>query len=513
MRARCTLSNGSPATAMSHAAPATSCRSARAARNSASAVASSTWNTGFVASGACARSGTFSVAMARMSSSAPCAVPTRDARDREADERHHGDADDRCVDVGSSAERRAAPVGADERIVDVEVVAARAAQARDLPRVLDDDLIGREDRDAQSGLAAVAVELDAVPVDPVGVLAAAGEAPPPVHPVAAVGRCDRPGRVEHAGDDGVRIGEQRVQGVTRQPGEVDPGAGADHDDPAGRGIGARERLEDFEHGRHVGADAAEAGGPQQLEASRVEQLRRGDRPAHAAPPRSRVHEPRWPVPSSWTASSTSVAVRVVVSTLRHVDAPFSCLVDSTLRIARARPHRPNLPSSSDPAHGAFAPCATDDAVLVGVGRGRGARRHAELREDVLQMPADGVLADDERGRDLTIRHAGRRRAAGPRIPGRSGPTRRAGPPSVEELRDPGEIGRGVEPVEGRTARMRARARRRPRRPVPGRRGRSGHGLGRPRTTPPTRATRRSARRSSTSAAAGSPAARSTEPLA
>ena len=74
----------------------------------------------------------------------------------------------------------------------------------------------------------------------------------------------------------------------------------------------RERLEDFERGRHVGADAAEAARPQQLEASRVDQLpeeigrhspRRLDLGARAAIVGA----------SSWTASSTSSAVRVAVS--------------------------------------------------------------------------------------------------------------------------------------------------------------------------------------------------------
>ena len=36
----------------------------------------------------------------------------------------------------------------------------------------------------------------------------------------------------------------------------------------------------------------------------------------------------------------------------------------------------------------------------------GARRDAELREDVLEVPRDGVLADDQRPRDLPIRLAG-----------------------------------------------------------------------------------------------------------
>ena len=227
--------------------------------------------------------------------------------------------------VGSSAERDHAPIGAHERIVHVEVVTSGAAQARDPPRVLDDDLIGREDRDAQAGLAALAVELDAVSVDPVGVLTAAGEAPPPVHLVAAVDGRDRAGRVERPGHDGARIGEQRVQGVTRQPGQVDPGAATDHGDPAGRRIGAGERLEDLERCRHVGADAAEAARPQQLEASRVDQL----------PEEIGRHSPRR---LDLGRSSRNRGCQFVDGVehvvrrpgrgvhLRHVDAPFSAFV-------------------------------------------------------------------------------------------------------------------------------------------------------------------------------------------
>jgi len=41
-------------------------------------------------------------------------------------------------------------------------------------------------------------------------------------------------------------------------------------------------------------------------------------------------------------------------------------------------------------------------VFVGVGGGRGARRDAQLREDVLEMPSHGVLTDDELDCDLLV---------------------------------------------------------------------------------------------------------------
>src|SRR5207244_9538912 len=39
--------------------------------------------------------------------------------------------------------------------------------------------------------------------------------------------------------------------------------------------------------------------------------------------------------------------------------------------------------------------ASEELVLEGECAGGGSRRHVELREDVLQVPGDGVLADDE----------------------------------------------------------------------------------------------------------------------
>src|SRR5436305_1450355 len=49
---------------------------------------------------------------------------------------------------------------------------------------------------------------------------------------------------------------------------------------------------------------------------------------------------------------------------------------------------------------------SDEVVLECERSRRGAGGDAELAEDVLQMARDGVLADDERGRDLTVALAG-----------------------------------------------------------------------------------------------------------
>src|SRR5262245_36837725 len=45
---------------------------------------------------------------------------------------------------------------------------------------------------------------------------------------------------------------------------------------------------------------------------------------------------------------------------------------------------------------------TSQVMLVGERARRGARRHAELRVDVLQVPGDRVLADDERRGDVAV---------------------------------------------------------------------------------------------------------------
>ena len=138
-----------------------------------------------------------------MSSSAPCATPTATLAMASAISAGDRDADERDVDAGRIDQRHQRPLRRHERRVDVEVVAARPAEAGDRPGVLDHDLVRGEDGDAHLRHA-VHDALDAVAVDPVRVLAAAGEAPAAGHAVAAVLGGDRAGRAEDAGRDGVR---------------------------------------------------------------------------------------------------------------------------------------------------------------------------------------------------------------------------------------------------------------------------------------------------------------------
>ena len=59
-------------------------------------------------------------------------------------------------------------------------------------------------------------------------------------------------------------------------------------------------------------------------------------------------------------------------------------------------------------------------VLVGKGAGRRPRRDAELGEDVLEVPGDGVLADEQIGGDVPVSPAANQvarssRSAGPSV--------------------------------------------------------------------------------------------------
>ncbi len=137
-----------------------------------------------------------------MSSSAPCAQPTATLATASAISAGIG-----MRTIGASRDGRVGhrverSLRGHDRRVDVEVVAAGPAEAGHRPRVLDHDLVGGEDGGAKAR-DAVDDRLDAVAVDPVGVLAAAGEAPPAGRAVPAVGGGDRARRVEHAGRDDV----------------------------------------------------------------------------------------------------------------------------------------------------------------------------------------------------------------------------------------------------------------------------------------------------------------------
>src|SRR5512138_2632128 len=85
-------------------------------------------------------------------------------------------------------------------------------------------------------------------------------------------------------------------------------------------------------------------------------------------------------------------------------------------------------------------------VLVRVGRRRCARRQAELREDVAEMPSDGLLAQAEGVGDRAIRFArGDERehlAFPPRQSSRPGWCR-----SMHRLLDPRELARRAEPLK------------------------------------------------------------------
>ena len=105
-----------------------------------------------------------------------------------------------------------AAFGRHEGVVDDEVVASGAAQARHRPGVLDLDVGGGQHHHAYRRLAAVVH--DAVGDEPVAVLAAAGERPLSGDPEPTVDRRGHARRVDRAGEDDV--GAVGVQGVERR---------------------------------------------------------------------------------------------------------------------------------------------------------------------------------------------------------------------------------------------------------------------------------------------------------
>ena len=131
--------------------------------------------------------------------------------------------------------------------------------------------VRREQRDAQLR-DSVDDALEAVPVQPVGVLATTDESPPAGDAVAAIDRFDRAGGVDRSGDHDVGSGaEDAVERRSRQPGEIGPRCATDHHGPANRGVCPGERLEDAHRARQVGTDTAVAGGAGQPErAGRLE---------------------------------------------------------------------------------------------------------------------------------------------------------------------------------------------------------------------------------------------------
>ncbi len=201
----------------------------------------------------------------------------RDACDPERGERGHRDVDDRFIDARLVGHRHERPLAWHDDAVNTEMVAARPAQTGHVPRVLDRDLVGTEHRHAKLGRA-VDDRFDAVAEQPVGVLAAAGEAPSAGHPVPVADGGDRAGRVEDAGHDRVSArGEQAVERGAGEPGEVAPRAASDHHGPADGRVGSGEgsrRPASRSAGRHRcrrGCSAATPG------SSRPRSARRADR--------------------------------------------------------------------------------------------------------------------------------------------------------------------------------------------------------------------------------------------
>src|SRR5437870_2066621 len=111
--------------------------------------------------------------------------------------------------------------------------------------------------------------------------------------------------------------------------------------------------------------------------------------------------------STYSVRSSSVVVVVVIScvaisSLLRVDVRWRRRLDGC-----ARPASPERTILASAPNGQFQ---LHEAVLERERSRRGAGRDAELREDVLQVPGDGVLAEHELRGDLTVALPGRDQA-------------------------------------------------------------------------------------------------------
>ena len=112
-------------------------------------------------------------------------VAERTGSDADGDRRHEArqqwcrrDVGEGGVDARPGAEWVECPLGGHDDTVDLDVMAAGAAQARHVPRVLDQHVLRPEHRDAQLR-DTVGDALDAVDVDDIGVFTTTDERPPP----------------------------------------------------------------------------------------------------------------------------------------------------------------------------------------------------------------------------------------------------------------------------------------------------------------------------------------------
>ena len=252
--------------------------------------------------------------------------------------------------------------------------------------------------------------LDAVAVEHVGVLAAAGEAPPARHPVPAVGRGDRPGRGEHARDDDVAAGRRPCRtsrGAARRGRSTRCRRSSPSRPPrrrrgrAPRGTAAR---------RQVGAEAAVAVRHRHPEAAGGARARRAGRRAAGGPPRPRrrgrrssgpARGPRR-APSTSAVTCRSIARRRLAPAVRRSIGRLDGVPGAQRRVPAAvavaddlgDPAVAHLAEPQPPGHLAVrwvSSCSMTKPVAVGTTRSSRARdRPAASRE--LPAKASGPLS-------------------------------------------------------------------------------------------------------------------------
>jgi hypothetical protein len=111
---------------------------------------------------------------------------------------------------------------------------------------------------------------------------------------------------------------------------------------------------------------------------------------------------------------------------------------------RGHRHRSFEPKLAVGERGTFVPRGGSDQFALERERGgRGARRHSDLVEDVLEMATDRVVAEDQRLRDLPVGPAFRDQAEHLDLAGGQ-PARRPDGPRARQRRHPGHVRGGAE---------------------------------------------------------------------
>src|SRR5580700_7215917 len=105
-------------------------------------------------------------------------------------------------------------------------------------------------------------------------LASAGETPSPIDAIATVDHFGLSARCERAADYHIgAVGIEAVEALAGEERQEHRRFASDHDDPSGRAVGRRQRLDDFHAGGHTDVETAVTLRHEHAKASRSLELR------------------------------------------------------------------------------------------------------------------------------------------------------------------------------------------------------------------------------------------------